>query len=272
MRPIVTRRWVFALVTALFAAGLLAAWKLGWMALRPVGMYTGWVLLALLFVLTFFNLRKKLPIFAVLGANAWLQVHVYVGWLACFVFVLHAGVKPAGLLEQLLAATFVAVAGSGFFGLWLSRWLPPRLTRSGESLIYERIPLLRHRLAAEAEALVRQAEAETKSTTLADLYLRMLAKYFVHTPALLAPLAGDDAEHHRARQELASLRRFLSEQEIVFADRLGDLLEAKRNLDAQLAGQRLLKLWLFAHVPLTYGLLVLVAGHVWLVLHYSHRL
>lgn len=272
MRPIVTRRWIFALVTVLVAAGLLAAWRLSGMALRPVGMYTGWLLLALLFVLTFFNARKKLPIFPLLSASAWLQVHLYVGWLACFVFVLHAGLRPAGLLEQLLALAFVGVAGSGFFGLWLSRWLPPRLTRSGESLVYERIPLLRHRLATEAQELVRQAEAETKSTTLADLYLRMLAGYFAHTPPLLAPLAGDDAEHHRARQELAALRRFLSEKEAEFADQLGELLEAKRNLDAQLAGQRLLKLWLFAHVPLTYGLLVLVAAHVWLVLQYSHRL
>ena len=59
---------------------------------------------------------------------------------------------------------------------------------------------------------------------------------------------------------------------MVFVDQLGELLEAKRNLDFQLAGQRLLKLWLFVHIPLTYGLLVLVGAHVWLVLHYSHRL
>jgi hypothetical protein len=26
------------------------------------------------------------------------------------------------------------------------------------------------------------------------------------------------------------------------------------------------------HVPLTYGLLVLVTAHVWLALHFSHRL
>jgi hypothetical protein len=272
MSPLRIRRWILALATGLLAAGLFAAWRLGAMALRPVGLYSGWLLLALLLALTFFNVRKKLPLFPLLGASAWLQVHLYLGWLSCFVFILHGGLRPAGLLEQMLAAAFWGVAASGIFGLWLSRWLPPRLTRSGESLIYERIPLLRHRLASEAQELVRRAEAETKSTTLADLYLRMLAGYFARTPALLAPLAGDDAAHHRARQELAALRRFLNDKEVAFADQLGELLEAKRNLDAQFAGQRLLKLWLFVHLPLTYGLLVLVAGHVWLVLHYSHRL
>jgi hypothetical protein len=71
---------------------------------------------------------------------------------------------------------------------------------------------------------------------------------------------------------LESTRRYLNEAEEGLARTLADLIEAKRNLDAQLAGQRLLKLWLFVHVPLTYGLLVLIAAHVWLVLHFSHRL
>ena len=65
---------------------------------------------------------------------------------------------------------------------------------------------------------------------------------------------------------------FLNQRESALADQLGELLEAKRNLDAQWAGQRLLKLWLFGHIPLTYGLLVLVGAHLWLVLHYAHRL
>lgn len=267
------RRRVLSLVTLLAGLVLVAAWWLGRSALRPMGLYTGGLLLALLLGLAFFNARKKLPFFPLLSASAWLQLHLYAGWLAVLVFFLHAGVRPPGApLELMLWLGFIAVAGSGVFGLWLSRWLPPRLARSGESLVFERIPMLRHQLEVEARALVRQAEAETKSSTLADFYLRELAAYFTHTPALLAPLAGDDAEFHRVRSELAALRRFLNEREITLTDQLGELLEAKRNLDCQLAGQRLLKLWLFVHIPLTYGLLVLVGAHVWLVLHYSHRL
>ncbi|MDB6115333.1 MAG: hypothetical protein JWQ83_842 [Lacunisphaera sp.] len=273
MRPFVARRWLLSLITLVLVAGLALAWQIGSVALRPMGMYSGWLLLILLLGLAFFNARKKLPFLPLLSASAWLQLHIYAGWLACFVFVLHAGGRmSAGRLEILLSLGFAFVAGSGVFGLWLSRWLPPRLARSGESLVYERIPGLRHRLVTEAKALVRQAETETKSTTLADFYLRVLGSYFARTPALLAPLAGDDAAHHHAKLELAGLRRFLNERETAFADQLGELLEAKRNLDQQLAGQRLLKLWLFVHIPLTYGLFVLVGAHVWLVLHYSHRL
>jgi len=273
MKTFLARRWLLSLTTLALGLALTAAWWLGRNALRPVGLLTGWLLLALLLGLVFFNARKKLPFLPLLSASTWLQFHVYAGWLTVLVFLLHTGARrPGAPLEWLLWLAFVLVAASGAFGLWLSRWLPPRLARSGESLVYERMPMLRRQLETEASALVRQAETETKSTTLADFYLRLLAPYFARHPALLAPLTGDDAAHHHVTRELAALRRFLNQQEMVFVDQLGELLEAKRNLDFQLAGQRLLKLWLFVHIPLTYGLLVLVGAHVWLVLHYSHRL
>ncbi len=273
MKTFLARRGIFTLTTLGLALGLAAAGQLGRMALRPVAEYFGWLLLALVLVLAFFNARKKLQFLPLLNASTWMQVHIYLGWLACFVFGLHTGFRlPDGRLEILLSASFVLVAASGAVGLWLSRWLPPRLVRSGESLVYERIPVLRHRLAEEVKALVSRAETETKSTTLADLYLRVLRGYFVRVPPVLGPLAGDDPEFHRVKLELTAMQRYLNGPEAAFADQLGGLLELKRNLDYQLAAQRLLKLWLFVHIPLTYGLLVLIAAHVWLVLLYAHRL
>lgn len=273
MKSFLTRRWSLSLLTVFVGLGLALAWQLGRIALLPVAVYTGGLLLALVLLLTFFNARKKLPFLPLLNASTWLQVHIYLGWLACFVFGLHAGARiPNGWLEGLLAAIFVGVAASGAFGLWLSRWLPPRLVRSGESLVFERIPGLRHQLAGEARELVRRAETEAQSSTLADLYLRDLHAYFLRVPPLLAPLIGDDREFHHVKLELESSRRYLNSAELKLAGEMADLIEAKRNLDVQLAGQRLLKLWLFIHIPLTYGLLVLIAAHVWLVLHYTHRL
>ena len=273
MKTLLARRWFFSLSTLLGALGLGLGWQLGRIALRPVAMYSGWLLLALVLALAFFNARKKLPFFPLLNASTWLQAHIYLGWLACFIFVLHAGFRvPDGRLEFLLALVFFLVAASGAFGLWLSRWVPPRLALSGESLVYERIPMLRHRLQEEAKELVRQAESETKSTTLADFYVRVLSDYFARVPTFWAPLAGADPDHHRVNVELVTLRRFLNVREVALADQIAELLEAKRNLDSQLAGQRLLKLWLFAHIPLTYGMLVFIAAHVWLALQYSHRL
>ncbi|MEJ1973431.1 MAG: hypothetical protein WDM96_13500 [Lacunisphaera sp.] len=58
------------------------------------------------------------------------------------------------------------------------------------------------------------------------------------------------------RAELTELRRYLDPREVAYADQLGAVVEAKRGLDFQLAGQRLLKLWLFVHIPLSYALLI----------------
>lgn len=272
MNTLRARRWLLSAVTLAAVLALTAAWWLGGIALRPVAKYSGELLVLLLLLLALFNVRKKLPFLPLGSATAWLQFHIYAGWLSVALFLLHAGPQwPRSALGFALWLVFLSVAASGAFGLWLSRWLPPRLTRSGESLVYERIPRLRHQLEDEAGNLVRQAETEAASSTLADFHRQVLAPYFARTPTLFSPLAEDDAAHHRAGHELASLRRYLSEREMLIADQLAELLEAKRNLDAQYAGQRLLKLWLFVHLPLTYGLLVLVAAHVWLVLHYSHR-
>lgn len=273
MKTFRARRWLLSLATVAAGLGILLAWQLGRIALRPVAIYSGWVLLGLVLVLTFFNARKKLPFLPLLSASAWLQAHIYLGWLGCFVFALHTGARwPDGRLEVMLGLVFTLVAASGAFGLWLSRWLPPRLVRSGESLVYERIPSLRHQLAGEVRELIRRAEVETQSSTLPDLYLRVLHPYFLRVPPLLAPLIGDARAAHHVRQELESARRYLNPAEQALAVELGTLVDAKRNLDTQLAGQRLLKLWLFVHLPLTYGMLVLIAAHVWIALEYSHRL
>jgi hypothetical protein len=62
------------------------------------------------------------------------------------------------------------------------------------------------------------------------------------------------------------LRRYLSEQEQTGCERLFGLLRRKDDLDFQSARQNALKLWLFAHIGLTYALVVLALLH-WLLAH-----
>ena len=272
MKSFRNRRWTYFSLTLVAALVLAAVWGIARTALLPVSMYSGALLLALITGLLLFNARKKLPFFPLLKASTWLQVHVYAGWLTVLVYVLHAGLHwPSGRLGLMLATLFSFVTVSGFVGLWLSRWLPPRMARSGESLIYERVPLLRHRLQTEAREAVRLAATEANSTTLEDFYLRMLGPYLASEPWFFLALAGDDPRHHRVRAELTELRRYLDPREVAYADQLGEVVEAKRGLDFQLAGQRLLKLWLFVHIPLSYALLILSLVHAWLALRYSGR-
>src|SRR4051812_26458262 len=103
MKSFRTRRWTYFFATLAAAALVAAAWWLGRIALRPMAMYTGALLLALMGGLLLFNARKKLPFLPLLKASTWLQVHVYAGWLTVLVYGLHVGFRwPSGRLGLML--------------------------------------------------------------------------------------------------------------------------------------------------------------------------
>jgi hypothetical protein len=231
-------------------------------ALRPVGMYTGALLLALVLALALFNARKKLPFLPLVSAATWLQIHIYAGWFCLFVFLLHIRFRiPNGAFEITLALVFCVVILSGVFGLYISRELPPRMARSGEPLLSERIPSFRLRIQSAVEDLVRQAERETASSTLADFYVEYLRKFFVHRPSPLAALVSTDRRTHALLNETKGLDRYLGEREKAITAEIRDWIETKQNLDFQDASQRLLRLWLFIHIPFTYSLILLGIVH-----------
>lgn len=244
--------------------------------LRPAALYTGFALLSLCAVLTLFNARKKLPFLPLGSAQAWLRFHVCAGWLSVVLFGFHLDWEwPKSGFNALLATVFLLVALSGVVGIWLSRHLPPRLARSGEPLTYERLPRLRAELAAEARQLCLPADEATAaqgealdSTLFGDFYTRRLHPYLhARVPWLLA-LRDVDTRHRAVAADLQALRRYMNDAERNRADELTSLIEAARNLDFQQSAQRLLKLWLFIHIPFTYGLLILVAAHVLIILAY----
>ncbi len=245
-------------------------------ALRPAALHTGFGLLALCAFLTLFNARKKLSFLPLGSAKAWLRFHVGVGWLSVVLFGFHVGWGwPRSGFNSVLAAVFLVVALSGVVGIWLSRHLPPRLARSGEPLTYERLPRLRAELAAEARRLCLPPPGDeaakdeaAESTTFGDFYVRRLHPYLHSRAPWLLALRDVDARHRAVAADLRALRRYMNDAEHTRADELASLIDATRNLDFQQSAQRLLKLWLFVHIPFTYGLLILVAAHVLIILAY----
>ncbi len=55
--------------------------------------------------------------------------------------------------------------------------------------------------------------------------------------------------------------RYLNDKEREILDQITELVEAKYNLDYRYALQSVLKRWLFLHIPLTYGLLIVSVLH-----------
>jgi len=241
-------------------------------ALRPTPVYTGLLLLAILLLLTFFNARKKLPFMPVFKASTWMQFHIYAGLFSVAVFLLHTGFRfPNGTFEIILAAVFVIVSLSGVFGLYLTRSLPRRMTNFGAPVIYEQIPARRRQIQDEAEALVLDAEAELQSSSITDFYLANLRPYLrARAPALFA-LHTSGARMRKLDEQMGSISRYLADAERPVLKLLGGLVDAKRNLDFQQSSQRMLRLWLFIHIPFTYSLLILAIAHAALALAYGAR-
>jgi hypothetical protein len=241
-------------------------------ALRPAPVYTGLLLLAVLLLLTLFNARKKLPFIPVFKASTWMQIHIYVGLFSVAVFLLHTGFKlPNGTFEIVLAAVFAIVSISGVFGLYLTRTLPRKMTDFGQPVIYEQIPARRRQIQDEAEALVLDAEAELHSSSVTDFYLSKLRPYLRARPPLFFALHSSGARMRRLDEQIGSISRYLADGERPVLELLRGLIEAKRNLDYQQSSQRLLRLWLFIHIPFTYSLLILAFAHGALALAYGAR-
>ncbi len=191
MRTFRARRW--RNVAILFAVCLLVAYValLLTVALRPTGFYSGWVLFGCIVVLAAYNLFKKVP-FLPLGASAaWLQFHIYLGWLTILLFAIHLGphlpTKPLGVV---LALLYVGVAGSGVVGLFLSRWIPPRLRARGEEVFYERIPARRRAVQRKVEDLVSASVKVTGSSSIADFYDAPLEAFLRRSPEFLGPFVA----------------------------------------------------------------------------------
>jgi hypothetical protein len=260
------RRWLAVMLTLLAAVGLWAALRAAYADWRQAAYCSGWILLGTMLFLTLYNLRKKLPYPPLLSSAAWLQLHAYVGLLTVFLFALHIGLRiPNGPFEITLAVVFTLVAGSGIIGLAMSRAIQQWLSARGEEVLFERIPIYRRQLHERAEELVVASVEKSQTMTLADFHRQMLADYFAGPRNIVWHLCQSSRPARRLAADLRQLDRYLNDDERAIAGDLGELIRRKDDLDYHCAMQGALKLWLFVHIPLTYGLLILTFVHVVLV-------
>ncbi len=232
-------------------------------ALRDAKYFNGWVLAGCMALLMFFTIRKRLVILPLGRVRFWLLVHYYVGFLTIGVFLIHSRSRfPDSPMEWLLWTLFIIVAVSGVVGGVISQIVPHRLASQGERVIFERIPVFRAQLAADAEALALESIGGENEVSIAELHKNVLAAYFARPRNILAHLRMSNRPITRIRSELDSIERYLDDEGKTRLATLRDLVEAKNNLDVQYANAGLLKLWLFLHIPPTFALFVAIIAHV----------
>ncbi|MBG90152.1 MAG: hypothetical protein CMO80_25085 [Verrucomicrobiales bacterium] len=231
-------------------------------SLRPAAICSGVLLFAVILLLACFNMRKRLTFLPTLSASTWMQIHVYVGWFSIAAFLIHAGVhQTQGTLELALAILFWLVALSGVWGLYMTRAFPAQLRMEGENVIFERIPSMRARLRRQSEEVIMESIEKTESTALADIYEKRIRDFFDGPRDILSHALGSRKAPHTFLAEIEDTYRYLSEDERAFMATLTDHVRIKQNLDYQWVRQGMLKLWLFIHIPLTYGLILTAAAH-----------
>jgi hypothetical protein len=223
---------------------------------------TGWLLFALMIALTVFNARKKIPFLPLFSARAWLQFHIWTGFLSAIIFFWHIGWRlPFGWFNWSFTAVYALVMISGIVGLVWSRTIPRRLTARGGEVIWEQIPSRRAALRAEAESVALRLVGDTPAETVAQFYSEHLHDFFAGAPGAPRELLGG----------LENLKRFVNDQERGVVEQLAALVRKKDDLDFHYAQQWRLKAWLFLHIPLTYSLLVFSAVHIVVVYAFSGR-
>lgn len=258
------------LMTILAIAGLLAAYVI-YSPLYPRHAYlTGWALFAAMLFLTFFNLRKRVPFLRLGSASFWLQLHLYVGVFSGALFFVHIGWSwPAGIFHQLLAGCFGIVFLTGVLGLWMSRAFPRMLTDAGYETPFERIPFARRNLREQAEAIVLAGVDGQTSPIIADFYVKKLGRFFSGPCNRWAHLRRSRAPQAAHAFHFDEVERYVRKGEREMLDQLRNLVTQKHMLDYQYSLQSALRLWLFAHIPLSYSLLIFSVLHLILVYAFS---
>jgi hypothetical protein len=270
LRPSIQRRIGFSLGALAVFGALVWMQSLYAQGLRRPEFFDGWLLLGGVLFLTVFNIRKKLPMLPLGPARVWLRIHIYVGYVTCGLFALHAGISlPMGKLDSGLWTVFLFTAVSGVLGAYLSKAIPLRLREANEPVLLERIGQFRRQLAVETAEIAAQSIEERGSLTISAFYGDTLHDFMQRPRNLLAHLHGSNRALNSILAGLDALDRYVDDKGRELLAEIRSRVVAKNDLDFQYANLMLLRLWLFVHVPATYGLLVLAFVHVTVVYAFS---
>jgi hypothetical protein len=200
------------------------------------------------------------------GAQAWMQIHTYLGLLALLAVLLHMGFSlPHGWIGWGLLLLSLWVTASGLVGVVLQKRLPAAMADGlAVEALYERIPGMVDELLAEADLLMEEASDPLESFYVGEVRPRLSAL----NPSW-AYLADVRAGHSQLLDTFQRRAPYLDEGE---QPRLWDLMRIttdKLELDAQYRLQTVLRRWPFwtFHVPAAGLLMALLVVHVasWVV-------
>lgn len=234
------------------------------------GLVAGIAALALILLLLFFGVRKRMYASRRLGRlEAWLLSHVWLGLLSVVLVLFHSGFRFEDGVAVAALVVLVLVVVTGAFGAVLYTTVPRLLTEVSGNLPPERVSADLHRIESSMARL-----AEGRSDVFARVHRALV------TRARPGPLAGwrilfgrPPSPREALPRGVTERLRLVSEGEREALEQLLVLSRQHRELHQRLVLERryvnLLQAWLYLHVPLSLALLVLALVHAGAAFYYG---
>jgi hypothetical protein len=265
VRPKEPRNFRLTLLVAALFVGLFFGAQFFWPSSpkRGLGLAFG-ILAATIFVLEMLYPARRPRAWPFGTAKAWIQAHVYLGFLAMVAVVLHAGGLPNGGFGWWLFILSLWTTLSGLLGVFLQKTLPIALAEGLRvEALYERIPDLLDLLVVEADTLLADV-----SEVLERFYQQDLRPSFATLSPSWSYVFDVRAGRERALEPFRQISAYVAADEKSKIEDLMSLYTEKIELDAQWSVQRVLRLWLWLHVPPAAVLMGLLVIHVFTWLWY----
>jgi len=244
--------------------------------------------------------RKKVPVWRLGRAQAWMRGHLWLGLISFPLILFHSGFHFGVGLTKALMWLFVVVLGSGVVGAALQHFMPGLTTqRIPMETIYEQIGSVRSQLVAEALTLIEEASsamagsvsqateqqrtAAASAGTIGGVTVASglqadegvgvrLQEFFRREMEPYLAKGGSNgqalADRNRSKAMFQQLRLLMPANLHPALEDLESICEEKRELDQQTHYHRILYAWLLVHIPASYALLALGAVHAVMALRY----
>ncbi len=229
-----------------------------------------------------FHIAIKTASLSPKSAARWRKIHIFIGYLLIAAFISHSDFSlPDTGFEWALWAGFVLVTLSGILGTYLA-WSLKARHGLDERISYDGIPTRRAELARDVHAAVVEPHP-TPAAQIAlpglpglphdawilDLYANHLRDFFQGPRNFTAHLIGSKRPLRRLTDEIDSLFPYVDQPSQEKLAGIKSLVIEKDRLDFARVYLGLSKAWLFVHVPITYGLIVLTVLHILVVYAFS---
>lgn len=239
------------------------------MQLEHAAFLSGSATFVCLFLLLLIGVRRRISFLPLGNMSMWTQIHIHVGIFASAAYLHHVPrVIGNGFFESLLSCLFLFVAGSGIYGMYISRTLPRRLANVGGEYRFDRIAWTRRQIAEMATQLVQVGQSNAATPVLNKFYESTLAPFFQSQPRLAYIVVPNGQYRRRILADLKELDRYFEQETRQTAGKLASLVRKRDDLDYHFALQLRLRCWVLMHSLFSILLLACSIVHVAIVLRF----